>query len=174
MRLPWLLFASTAVLLLIMAAGFFLSPSARPTAQPHAVYTSLEIAHRGSQETLWLGYSMGLAILSVMAALVLLGVSKNGKIGALGGWLAAGFVCLGLIFTGLVASYAQYAAGNKDSFFGGLPSPTAWMIYGVWLFPMLMILACSFYFDRWYFTDEDQRSIEELIRSKRLQEEDMD
>ena len=78
MRLPWLLFASSVALLLIMGASFLLSPSARPAAQPHAVYTSLESTDRGSQETLWLGYFMGLAILAVMAALVLLGVSKKG------------------------------------------------------------------------------------------------
>ena len=174
MRLPWFLFASSVALLLIMGASFLLSPSARPAAQPHAVYTSLESTDRGSQETLWLGYFMGLAILAVTAALVLLGVSKKGRGGALGRSLLAGFVCLGLIFTGLVVSYARYAAGNQDSFFGGLPAPTAWMIYGVWLFPMLMILVCSFHFDRWYFSEEDQRSIAELLRSKRAREEGSD
>jgi hypothetical protein len=171
MRLEWLLFASTAVLLLIISAAFLVSPSRQPASQPHPIYQSLESTDRGSQDTLWLGYSMGLAILSVMATLVLLGVSKRGRLGALGGWLAAGFVCLGLMFTGLVTSYAQYAAGNHERFFGGLPAPTAWMIYGVWLFPMLMILVCSFHFDRWYFTREDQRAFENLIRSTQPRED---
>ncbi len=172
MRSPWFLFGSSAILLVIMVGGFLLSPSVRPAAQPHAVYTSIETSDRGSQETLWLGYSMGLAILAVMAALVLMGVGKNGPGNMLGKWLGAGFICLGLIFTCLVASYARYGAGHEDSFFGGLPAPTAWMIYGVWLFPMLMILACSYHFDRWYFTEEDQRLIEEVMRSKRSREED--
>ncbi len=172
MRTPWFLFGSAAILLVIMVAAFLASPSVRPAAQPHAVYTSMESSDRGSQETLWLGYSMGLVILAVMAALVLMGVGKNGRAGTLGKWLVTGFLCLGLIFTCLVASYARYAAGNQDGFFGGLPAPTAWMIYGVWLFPMLMILACSYHFDRWYFTKDDRRSIEELMRSKRPREKD--
>jgi hypothetical protein len=171
MRIPWFLFASASALLLIMGAGFLVSPSDRPASQPHAVYTSLEIADVGSQETLWLGYFMGLAILAVMAALVWMGVGKKGQLGVLGRWLGAGFVCLGLIFTALVTSYARYGAGDQDSFFGGLPAPTAWMLYGLWLFPMLMILAGSIYFDRWYFTEEDQRSIEALMRSERVRKD---
>ena len=172
MRTPWFLFGSAVILLVIMVAGFLTAPSVRPDARPHAVHTSIEVSDRGSQETLWLGYAMGLAILAVMTAVVLMGVGKNGRIGVLGKWLAAGFVCLGLIFTCLVASHGSYVAGNQGSFFGGLPAPTAWMIYGVWLFPILMILACSYNFDRWYFTEEDQRSIEELMRSTRTSEED--
>ena len=172
MRLPWLLFASSVALLFIIVAGFFLSPSARPAAQPHSVYTSMEITDRGSRDTLWLGYSMALAILAVMTALVLLGVDRNGRGGVLARSLVVGFACLALLFTGLVVSYASYAGGAQDSFFGGLPRPTAWMIYGVWLFPMLMLLVCAFHFDRWYFTEEDERSIEELMRSNQTREEE--
>ena len=174
MRIPRFLFASASALLLIMGASFFVSPSDRPASQPHAVYTSLASADIGSQETLWLGYSMGLAILAVMAALVWLGVGKRGQLGALGRWLGIGFVCLGLIFTALVASYARYGAGDQNSFFGGLPAPTAWMLYGLWLFPMLMILVCSFHFDRWYFTEDDERAIDDLMRSKLRREKDSD
>ena len=44
------------------------------------------------------------------------------------------------------------------------------MLYGVWLFPLLIILVCMFHFDR-YFSKDDERAFEALIRKKRSEEE---
>ena len=90
--------------------------------------------------------------------------------GPLGAWLVAGFLGLGLLFTVLVSSYARYAGGVETRLFLGLPPPTAWMLYGVWLFPLLIILVCMFHFDR-YFSKDDERAFEALIRKKRSEKE---
>ena len=152
---------------MIIIGSFFLSPSLRPAAEAHPVYESVQRTQVGSLPTLWWGYAMGLAIFATLAVSVLLGVRRRGRIGPLGVWLAVGFACLGLILTALVISYARYARGVDVDFFGGLPAPTAWMIYVLWPFPLLMILACMFYFNSRYFSDDDQRTFDDLIRSSR-------
>ena len=174
MRLSHLLLIASAALLLIVLGSFFLSPSLRPAAAAHPVHESVGITLVGSLPTLWWGYAMGLAICATLAASVLLGVRRRGRIGPLGVWLAAGFLCLGLIFTALVVSYARYAGGTDTGFFGGLPAPTAWMIYVVWPFPLLMILVCMAYFESQYFSDDDQRAFDDLIRSSRQGREERD
>jgi len=174
MRPSHFLLLSSAVLFLIIVGSFFLSHSLRPAAEAHPVYESIDSTQVGSIPTLWWGYAMGLAIFATLAASVLLGVRRRGRIGPLGVWLAAGFLCLGLIFSALVASYARYAEGTETGFFGGVPAPTAWMIYVVWPFPLAMILACMFYFDSRYFSEDDQRTFDDRIRSIRKQREERD
>ena len=170
MRLSILLFAAPAVLLLIVLAAFFVSPTLGPAAGPHPDFVSLDQTAVGSQATLWWGYAMALALLATLAVSTLIGVRRGGRMGPLGAWLVAGFLGLGLLFTVLVSSYARYAGGVETRLFLGLPPPTAWMLYGVWLFPLLIILACMFHFDR-YFSKDDERAFEALIRKKRSEKE---
>ena len=171
MRLSILLFAAPAVLLLILLAAFFVSPSLWPAAGPHPDFVSLDRTVVGSQATLWWGYAMALALLATLAVSTVIGVRRrDGRTGPLVAWLVAGFLVLGLIFTVLVVSYARYAGGGETRLFLGLPPPTAWMLYAVWLFPFLIILVCMFHFDR-YFSKDDERAFEALIRKKRSEKE---
>jgi hypothetical protein len=167
MRLSHILFLASTALLLIVIGSFLVSPSLRPASGPDVAYESLDHAEVGSMGTLWWGYAMGLAIFATLAATVLIGVRRRGRIGSLGLWLTVGFVCHGLIFTALVVSYARYVDGSGSGFFGGLPAPTAWMLYVLWPFPLLMIGAGMVYFEREYFSDEDQRKFDALIQSGR-------
>lgn len=170
MRLSILLFAAPAALLLIVLAAFFVSPTLGPATVPHPDYVSLDRTAVGSQATLWWGYAMALALLATLAVSTVIGVRRGGRIGPLGRWLVAGFLVLGLLFTVLALSYARYAGGVETRLFLGLPPPTAWMLYGVWLFPFLIILVCMFHFDS-YFSKDDERAFEALIREKRAEEE---
>lgn len=165
MRISHLLFAASAVLLAIVVAGFFLSAPLLPAAGPHPEYESIERTIAGSEGTLWWGYAMGLAILAVLGVSTVLGVRRRGPRGRLGRWLAVGFACLGIIFTGLVSSYARYASGTGADLVLGVPPPTAWMLYGVWLFPFLMILVSILHFDG-YVSEDDERQFEELMRRR--------
>ena len=75
-----------------------------------------------------------------------------------------------MIFTALVASYRQYAAGTDTDLLLGLPEPTAWMLYGVWLFPFLMVLAAVALFDT-YFSEQDARDFDQRVRQNRSRRE---
>ena len=156
------LFAASALLLLTVLGSFLTDAALRPSSTPHPDYESLDRTATGSSATLGWGYLMGLGVLATIGAAVVMGVRKQGRSGALGRWLAAGFVVLAAIFTALVWSYTRYASGTGTELFLGLPGPTAWMLYGVWLFPFAMIVACVWHFE-WFVTDEDQRKFEEMV-----------
>jgi hypothetical protein len=170
MRLAYFLFATSALLLIVIIAGFMLPRSSRPSAGPHPQYRSLDRSGVDSADTLGWGYAMGIAILATMGASVILGVARKGRTGPLARWLGAGFVCLAMIFTALVASYRQYAAGTDTDLLLGLPEPTAWMLYGVWLFPFLMVLAAVALFDT-YFSEQDARDFDQRVRQNRSRRE---
>ena len=81
-------------------------------------------------------------------------------------WLGAGFAGYLLVYTGMVVSYWQYIEGQTEtSYFLGLPAPTAWMLFGVWLFPFFFMVLYIRNFDRWVITPE------EMDRFRRLVEE---
>jgi hypothetical protein len=171
MRISNLLLIASAFLLLVVVGSFLLSPSSRPASEPHRDYPSLDITTAGSEGTIWSGYLMGLGILATIGISVVLGVRRNGQSGPLGRWMAVGFVCLALIYTALILSYVRYAGETGTDLFLSLPRPTAWMLYGAWLFPLLMILAGMRYFD-WYLSEDDEKKFGELMRAKRSRHED--
>lgn len=166
MRLPWVLLLASAFLLAVVVGAFFLSPSLRPAAETHPEYASLDSTTVGSEGTAAFGYLMALGVLATTGVSVVIGVRRRGRSNALARWLAVGFGGLALVYTALVLSYARYAAGADTALFLGLPAPTAWMLYGAWLFPLLLILACVARFDD-YLSRDDERTFHEIVRSRR-------
>lgn len=79
---------------------------------------------------------------------------------------------LGLIaiFTALVFSYQRYTVEDTHSLFLGFPAPTAWVFYAVWPFPVYLMFVYMRIFDRWFFTEEDERKVAELAAAQRLKE----
>lgn len=119
---------------------------------PHPDHGSvLRVSGPASPSVIAWGYGLGLAILLLMTSCILLGVAKAGRLGRLGLGLAAGCFGLALVFTALVFTYARGASGLV----AGFPLPTAWMLYGVWGFPSLMVLGFSWAFLRVWLTEDE-------------------
>ena len=166
MRAPHVLLLASVFLLAVVVGSFLLPAGSRPAAETHGEYPSVDTTIRGSRGTLVPGYLMALGILATTGASVVLGVRRRGRSGRLGRWLAVGFAGLAVIYTVLVLSYARYAEGAGEELFLSLPPPTAWMLYGAWVFPLLMIIAGMVHFDA-YLSEDDEKRFDELVRSRR-------
>lgn len=173
MKLIHALFGFLISLLLLMGICFFLPDAYTATSAAHPLDPSPASASllqstgslADSPHGLWLGYFMVLLILGVMGSCTLLGVSKKNQVGPYLPWLSGAFVALALIFTGLTYSYSFYTESHTAAFFGGYPAPTAWMIYGVWLFPLVIIGLFIYTFDSWFLKPADLASFRELVKS---------
>ena len=165
-----LLLGLLVALLLTIGVSFLMPASTQPTAQVHPEAPSLLQSTGGLAErpaTLWLGYVMGLLMIGIMAVAVWIGLRKRDGATPLNRWMMAAFAGYALVFTALVAAYASYTGSPEAVFFAGFPAPTAWMIYGMWLFPLVFVGLYMTLFDRWVLTDQDLARFDDLVKENR-------
>lgn len=170
MRLLHLLLILCVILLLLIGVVSVLPQAGEAPASANPEFSSLLRSNEsfaGQPGVLGFGYVMGILMMAAMAVCVLVGIRKNGKLGTLGRWLIGGFVAYALVFTALVYSYRQYDPGNVQNFFGGFPLPTAWLVYGVWLFPWFFIAVLVIMFDRSFLTQSDLDRFHALVQKSR-------
>ena len=169
-----LLLGVSAALVLIMAASVLLPGATEPTARLHPEAASLLQSTGGLADqpaTLWLGYVLGLLILGLMAVCVWIGLRKKDAGTPLTRWMMTGFAGFALVFTGLTFTYARYTGTAEIPFFGGFPLPTAWMIYGMWFFPLILVGLYMALFDRFVLTEDDQARFQDLVAENQRKRE---
>ncbi len=92
-------------------------------------------------------------------------MSRHGKLGPAKKPFIIGAIAFMAIFTGLIFSYYGYMREDTHSLFLSQVKPTAWMLYGVWPFPVYFMVVYYLLFDRWHFTEEDERKLEAIVAS---------
>jgi len=124
--------------------------------------------------TLWIGWAFVLCQVLFFGGCLAMGLQRRRD-----GGVSLGpakrhliFATLGLaaIFTALVFSYQRYTAQDTHSLFLGFPRPTAWVFLAVWPFPVYLMFVYMRIFDRFIFTEEDARKVEELAAAQRRKE----
>ena len=164
------IFLGVLVFTLLLIFGLYLTGQPADAAGiPHNQYGQL--LKGGTQQAnipivKWLSYLFGLAIIGIFGIGIYIGMLKNGRTGPAARWIIIGFVIYGLIYTGMILSYWSYDPANPV-YFGSFPAPTAWMIYGIWIFPFFFTFVYNFYFHTWYLTDEDMEKFEQLVQDNK-------
>ena len=176
MKLSQLLLLFLTALFILFCIGFFQPIAFEASSQPHHLLTDdipantlLESkgGYGDKPGVIILGYAIVVMMLAIIGTAVLTGMKKNSKSGPWLPWIVAGFFLYGLVFLGLTLSYWDYTNGHTNAFFGGYPTPTAWMIYGVWFFPLILVALLIYKFDEWFLTEEDLRAFKKLAGRKR-------
>ena len=124
--------------------------------------------------TLWIGWAFVIFQVLFFGGCLAMGMERRKDGGASLGPakrpLILGTLGLAAIFTALVFSYHRYTMEDTHTLFLGFPRPTAWVFYAVWPFPVYLMFAYMRIFDRWFFTEEDERKVAELAAAQRLKE----
>jgi hypothetical protein len=63
-------------------------------------------------------------------------------------------------------AYWRYADAMETQYFGGLPRPTAWAIYGIWSVPIIMTAVYVFRFDEWILDNQDMAVFSTLVEER--------
>lgn len=120
---------------------------------------------------LWVGWAFAVLQTLLFVSLLVFGMRKKGEHGpAIVPLLVGGAVFAG-IFTMLFLSYRGYMNDGDPSLFFPLPKPTAWMIYGIWFFPISFVFIYRRYFDSWYLTDDDMERFNAIVAERQTSEE---
>lgn len=133
---------------------------------PHPQFKTMLHAGDGGPrfKPIWpLATVFGLSQVALFVVLLALGGRKQEKLGPLKVPLLVGGIFFAGAFLAMVLTYRSYVDATEHALFLGFPIPTAWMMYGVWLVPLVFMLVYLFTFDSWFYTDEDRKRFEQLL-----------
>jgi hypothetical protein len=149
--------------LLLLGLVFTEPPDLAPIAHPdsNSMLSSGSNAPGGAL-ILAAGFATGLLILLMFGLCLLMGIPPRAR--RLKTLILVGTSVYGLIFSGMMLSYLDFVQEVPMQIVGGFPTPTAWMIYGIWLFPWIFIITYVFTFRTHYFTQESEEHFRELLR----------
>jgi hypothetical protein len=135
----------------------------------HEKYPTMHYGGPGAERhavTLWVGWAFAIVNVLFYVGCLLLGVSRRGSSGPLKVPFIVGGIIFSGIFTALIFSYRGYMNEETHALFLSFPKPTAWMLIGVWWFPLYFMAVYYRHFDQWYFTREDQQRLDEIIANR--------
>ncbi len=161
------LLAVTVALLGLFVLALVAPGSPELAARPHATIESMlssGAAAPGGPGTLWAGFVTGLLVIAMIGLCLLVGTAPQAR--GLKRWIVAGTVLYAFVFGGLMLSYLDFLEGGSLEIVGGFPAPSAWMMYGVWLFPWVFIIGYVVTFHSSYFPPESEERFREILRSK--------
>ncbi len=160
----WMLVVLVSLLLL---TGFlFLYPNAsEPTAAPHPQYPSI-LQSTGSYDAAgsWLGVTFGLLLIALIAFTSTIGLYREGKHSKLNSLMLKGIAVYALVWILIKVVDDFYMASSSPIFFGGFPLPTALLVYGIGVFPIVIIPLYYRNFSRDVFSEQNQQEFNQLLK----------
>jgi hypothetical protein len=185
MKLPHLLFAILLAMCALIATVFVIgespvveviSPETGETSQTplghgftHPEFATMQRGGSGAarhERILWFGCAFGLLQILFFVCLLAYGGQRQGRLGPLKVPLMIGGIAYAATFTSLVYTYQGYMLEQTHAMFLSLPVPTAWMVYGLWLVPLVFMFLYMFIFDSWIFRQADIARFEEILAEK--------
>ncbi len=140
----------------------------------HPVYSSMEQGGRrdlSGSWLFWLGLAFGICQIALITALLSLAVHKPAERRPVPAFILAGGVAYAAVLSSLFLSYRIYAEKpDSVAFWLGFPTPTAWLVYGIWGLPWIFVAYFVYSFRRSYLRSEDLARFEELVRRRRQHE----
>ena len=109
---------------------------------------------------------LGAGQLIFFTSCLLLGMRKRSGLGPVARPLLLAGLAWFAVWTGLFWSYYKYMTEDGSSFVLGLPTPTAWMLYGAWPYPVLFALYFVYIFHDWFLRKEDLQRFQQLLRER--------
>lgn len=186
MKLPWILFALSLSMCVLLGVVFSIEeePFEEVASEdgttvekvykghgfPHPEFPAMQAGGPGAprhEKILWLGWVFAILQVAFLVTCLALGASRKGRVGPFAVPLALGGLLMAAVFTFLILSYRAYMTEDSHSLFLSLPRPTAWMVYGVWGFPVFFMLLYILTFKRWFMTEEDLERFREIVAAKR-------
>lgn len=161
------LFVSSTTLLIILAL-VFVEPVEQASGKQHSEYgTMVQSVNSQFSSTAvkYLGFGFGLCIIGIFSLCLILGGKKaNGK-GFRKRDIFLGMALYLLTYIGLVLSSWEYDM-IEAPIIGGLPVSTAWMLYGIWFVPVVLIMLYVWGFERFVISPEEEAAFQKIVENR--------
>ena len=137
-----------------------------PGATSHPIQAQMQIAGDAATadaELMPFGATVGCLIVLVFMSCLVIGAGKNGRDNGFRTVVAILAVLIMVVFMTMMLNVPGYLRGENSVIVGGFPLPTAMMLYGVWLCPLVFLAVYVFGFNRWVLTEADRDRLAELV-----------
>jgi hypothetical protein len=174
----WVLFGLLLAMCVAMGAAFVIEEAPKEVSGAgettylghgtvHEQYSTMQVGGDGEARhgtILWVGWAFGFLQCLFFVACLIFGSRKNGSAGPMTKPLLIGGAVYAGVFTAMIVSYDRFVALGADiPLFLSFPRPTAWMIYGIWGFPLYFLVVYLVTFDRWTCRPEDIEEFRRII-----------
>jgi len=171
MKFEWL----TLFLLLLMCVTVGAALLTAEPADGHGVQHGEYVAMQKGSPTpptdriVTLGWIFGLLQVAFFVTCMSLGIKRTfvrGR-GLLVLLFSVGTLLYGGVMTLVVFVDHSAIRSGQVSFFGPFPAATSWMLFGLWLSPLVFVVAYVIGFSRWILPPEALAKFEELVATNR-------
>lgn len=173
-RIPAILLAALLALWGVVIYATVSPDDVYPGAVTHPQQSEMHVAGPAAEydaRMIAAGTAAGVLVISVLLLCLLLGSGKNGASPQFVGIVVVvGSLLLG-VFLAMTSAMGEYIRSPSPNLIGGFPVPTAWMVFGVWLTPVLFLVVYVAGFRRWVMTEDDQRRLETLVAQRQAADE---
>ncbi len=122
-----------------------------------------------SDRILVLGWLFGLTQVGFFVTCMAMGISRRST--AARGWLVLLFGVGTLLYSGVMTMMCMAdrvaVRSGETGFIGSFPAATSWMLYGIWLSPLVFVAAYMIGFERWILPPGAMTRFEELVAANR-------
>lgn len=164
----YLYLAALTMTLLIIAGLALINPVPESTPVVHPEFkTMLHSANSqaSSPAIKYLGYAFGLSILAIFGMSLYWGSKRAKDSGFRIRNIMIGMGLYALTYTGMVLSSWEYDQVEAP-IWGGLPIPTAWMLYGIWFVPVFLIVLYVKGFNKHVLSAEDEARFHRIVEKR--------
>lgn len=112
-------------------------------------------------------FLFGLGVIMLFYFFIRFGANRKKDSGKLSLWINISFVAYLIVYAMTFLSYLNYESTGHDTFFFGWPTPTAWMIYGMWSTPIILVLVYVIKFKDWVLDDEDEEEFQKILQRRK-------
>ena len=168
-KLPAILLATLAALWGVLLYTVFSPDEHYPGAATHPEQSEMHVAGAAAAfdaEMIVPGAIAGVLVIAVYLLCLLLGAGKNGASLTFVGVVAASSCLVVGSFLAMTFSFDDYVGDPSPQLVGGFPIPTAWMVFGVWMSPVVFLAVYVAGFRRWVMTEDDRKRLEALIAAR--------
>lgn len=174
MTLPRILFAILVAMCVIVGALWLVEEPANSRGQPHPVYDTMQIGGDGAgrlASPLVLAVLFGVLEICFFVGLVALGLRRKERLVVGARSIGLGLLLYLATFLALVRAYDLFAFEGVHSSFLWFPSPSAWMLYGLWPMPLYFVILYVVRFEQWVLRQEDLDDFYGIVEARRARGE---
>ncbi len=173
MKLPWILFALLLSMCVLMGYLFTIEETTGGHGFVHPVFKTMERGGDGLERhaapVIWCAWFLGVFEVSFFVGLIALGLRHKERVRERKWPLLIGAILYAAVFTLILLAYHRYANSTSRPLFLSFPSPSAWMVYGLWPVPLYFQMLYVLFFDRWILREEDLQRFRQIVAARREQ-----
>jgi len=169
-KAPGFLLATLVVLWGVIIFAVVSPADVYPGAATHPQHKAMHVAGPATDfdaKMLGSGTMAGVLIISIFLLCLLLGSGKNGATPQFITIVVVASSLLIGVFLKMSSTIRDYIAAPSPEIAGGFPTPTAWMVFGISMTPMVFLLIYVAGFRRWVMTDDDRKQLEALVAQQK-------